>query len=87
MQHNLYFDYKYKYKHMLTDVKHVAGPLFFEKYETNFYDLSGMRRYSRNKNDIKSRKMTNGDYSFQNIQNHYFLKVRLSMLQTSAHST
>ena len=38
-----------------------------EKYKTTKYDVSQMRRYNRNifqwnKNDIKSKKMTNGDY-------------------------
>ena len=41
--------------------------LIFEKYETTNYDISGMRRYSRNKlqwnkNDMNSIKMTNGDF-------------------------
>ena len=42
--------------------------LTFEKYKIT--NVCGMRRYSRNifqwnKNDIKSRKMTNGDYSIK----------------------
>ena len=41
--------------------------LTFEKYETTNYDISGMRRYCRNilqwnKSNLKSTKMTNGDY-------------------------
>ena len=41
--------------------------LTFEKYKTTNYDISGMRRYCRNilqwnKNNMKSTKMTNGDY-------------------------
>ena len=41
----------------------------FEKYKTNVDDDRGNRRYSQNilqwsKNDFKSKKTTNGDYSF-----------------------
>ena len=41
--------------------------LLFKKYETIYYDIFEMRRYSRNilqwsKNDMKSTKKTNGDY-------------------------
>ena len=41
--------------------------LLFKKYETTYYDVNGMRRYSQkilqwNTNDMKSMKMTTGDY-------------------------
>ena len=56
--------------HLKGDVvdKGLRALLTFEKYETTNYHVSGMRRYTRNvlqwnKNDIKSTRMTNRDYS------------------------
>ena len=51
--------------------------LTFEKYKTTNYDVSGMRRYSRNilhwnKNDMKSTKMTK-EVHFLCVSNHSVL--------------
>ena len=57
--------------------------LLFENYETTNYDVSGMRRYRRiifqwKKNDMKSTKMTNGDYyKFQS--NNFGLPVVVAL--------
>ena len=45
---------------------------FFEKYESNIYDVRGMRRYIWNmlqwyKSNLKSMKITNGDYCILNL--------------------
>ena len=53
----------------------------FEKYKSNIYDVGRMGRYTRNifqgnKNDIKSRIMTNGDY-YEKLTNVNVIPIRV----------
>ena len=60
----------------------LRGLFLFEKFESNIYYVGRMGRYTRNilqwnKNDIKGRKMTNGEYS-EKLTNVNFIPIRVN---------